>query len=443
MPWGNGRVLVVAAGLVWGGVTAGDARGQGPTPPLFPPGTARVGGPTELPAGPPPGVAQIQAKTPAPAELPALAPPAAVKTNDLPALAPPAGKVETPLHGVKDLTPPELEHHDPHHGANGHGAAGHGAAGHGEGGHGGGHGHHEVPGHLLPSYPEHGGFFTAVDFLLLRPRRGAFDFAIPSTAGGLLTNGPVRSLNYELRTGVRAEVGYRLGHSHWEMLAGYTYFRSNAFDSFFPGPGQAILPTLTRPGLTDTVAFAAADANIVYNVYDALVARRFVVGEHVALRMLGGMRFANIQQSFNAYYDGIDAQQAQIRLGSQFQGFGPVVGGEAVWAGVNGFHLYAKANGGVLTGNAENPNHEANGNGRAVFSNTTYDIQKTVPFTTVGVGGGWQYRTFSLRAGYEITHWFGLIDQPRFTDDVGRGRFVPTTANLSLEGLFVQAAVAY
>ena len=442
MPWGNGRVLVVAEGLVWGGGAAGDARGQqGPTPPLFPPGTARVGGPAELPAAPPAGVTQVQVKSPAPAELPPLAP-SAGKAAELPALAPPAGKatelptLEPMPHGVKDLTPPELEHSEPAHGANGHGGGGHGGGGHGTG-------HPEIPGHLLPSVPEEGGFFTAVDFLLLRPRRGAFDFAIPSTAGGLITNGPVQSLNYELRTGVRAELGYRFGHSHWEALAGYTYFRSNAFDSGFAGPGQALLPTLTRPGLIDTVSFAAADANLVYNVYDAMVARRFAVGEHVGLRMLGGLRFANIQQSFNAYYDGIDAQQAQVRLGSQFQGFGPVVGGEAVWAGWNGFHLYAKANGGVLTGNAENPVNEANGNGRAVFANTTYDIQKTVPFTTVGVGGGWQYRTFSLRAGYEITHWFGLIDQPRFTDDVGRGRFVPTPANLSLEGLFVQAGVAY
>jgi hypothetical protein len=332
---------------------------------------------------------------------------------------------------VQDLTPHGFDH-DPAHGGGGHEGNGHAAGGHGE-----------VPGNLLPSYPEEGGWFTAVDFLLLRPRRGAFDYVIPSTAGGLTTSGPVQSLNYELRTGVRAELGYRLGHSHWEVLAGYTYFRSNAFDAVYAGAGQALLPTITRPGLTDTVSFAAADANLVYNLYDALVARRFVVGEHVALRMLGGVRFANIQQSFNAYYDGIDARQAQVRGGSQFQGFGPMVGGEAVWAGWNGFHLYGKANGGLLTGNAENPLVEGNGNGQVTFVNTAYNVQKVVPFTTVGVGAGWQYRTFSLRAGYEITHWFGLIDQPRFTDDVGRGRFVPTPANLSLEGLFVQATVQF
>jgi len=440
MPWGNGRVLVVAAGLLWAG---GNAHAQAPLAPgAFPPGAARIGGPVEPPRPPimpasaradPP--TELPAIPPAPLKLTPVAPVAPVAPKALPAAPPaPPAHAEPNLSGVKDLTPPGFDHHEPGHAANGHAANGHG------GGHG---GHHEVPGNLLPSYPEEGGWFTSADFLLLRPRRGAFDFAIPSTAGGLVTNGPVQSLNYELRTGVRAELGYRLGHSHWEVLAGYTYFRTSAFDAITAGPGQVLLPTLTRPGLTDTVSFAAADANLVYNVYDALVARRFIVGEHVALRMIGGMRFANIQQSFNAYYDGIDARQAQVRAESQFQGFGPVVGGEAVWAGWNGLHLYGRVNGGLLTGNSENPLLEGNANGRALFANTRYDIQKVVPFTTVGVGGGWQYRTFTFRAGYEITHWFGLIDQPRFTDDVGRGRFVPTPANLSLEGLFVQMAVQF
>jgi hypothetical protein len=296
---------------------------------------------------------------------------------------------------------------------------------------------------LLPSVPEEGGWYASAEYLLMRPRRGAFDYAIPSTPGGLVTNGAIQNLTYELRSGVRAELGYRLGHSHWEVLAGYTYFRSNTSAAQFAPPGSVFLPTLTRPGLTDQVAFAGADANLQYNVYDALVARRFAVGEHVALRMLGGMRFASIQQSFNAYYDGIDARQASVRTESGFEGFGPMVGGEAVWVGWRGFHLYGRANGGLLTGVSSNPLLEGNNNGRAVFANTTNDVRKVVPFTTVGVGGGWQYRTFTFRAGYEITNWFGIIDQPRFTDDVGRGRFVPTPADLSLEGLFVQMAVQF
>jgi hypothetical protein len=49
----------------------------------------------------------------------------------------------------------------------------------------------------------------------------------------------------------------------------------------------------------------------------------------------------------------------------------------------------------------------------------------------------------SFRVGYEVTHWFGLIDQPRFTDDVARGKFVSRPADLSLEGLFIQVGLAF
>ena len=363
-----------------------------------------------------------------PADPPALLPSA-------PGLPPVATGPHPP---VKDLTPPgfasEAYHPPADYGwYNGHDALG------GHDAHG---GHGEVPGHLNPAAPEHGGVFATAEFLLLRPRRGAFDFAIPSTAGGLSTTGPVRSLNYELRAGVRTELGYRFA-SGWEVSGGYTYFHSSAFDAGFAPAGNVVLPTLTRPGLTNTALFAGADANLDYNVYDLLFGRRVAVDDHVAVRAFAGVRFASIHQCFNAFYDGIDARAAAVSAPSAFEGFGPVVGGEAVWAGVRGFHLYARVNGGVLTGPADNPLRETNSAGRTVYVNTAYDVRKTVPFAGVGVGAGWQYRTVSLRVGYEITHWFGLIDQPRFVDDVARGAVLTRPANLSLEGLFVQAGLAF
>ena len=417
MPRGNWR-WVVAVGIACGG-----GGGLGAAPPASPVAIPLA------PAGPTPRAPV--APTPPPAALPALAPPAppAATGPALPAAAaptpvPPGSTLEYP---IKDLTPPGFA-------TDAHGAGGH------EGGHGAGHG--GVPGHLKPAAPDEGGPFGSAEFLLLRPRRGAFDFAIPSSGGGLATDGPARSLNYELRTGLRAELGYRL-HSGWDVLAGYTYFRSNAFDAGSAPPGQVILPTRTRPGLTDTVSFAGADANLEYNIYDAAVGRRFAVDEHLALRLYGGLRFASIRQDFKAYYDGLDARAATVASASNFTGFGPVVGGEAVFAGWRGFHLYARASGGLLTGTADNPLTETNNAGRTVYVRSGYDVRKVVPMASAGVGAGWQYRTVSIRAGYEITHFIDLIDQPRFVDDVGRGKFVAQSANLSLEGLFLRFGLAF
>jgi hypothetical protein len=303
--------------------------------------------------------------------------------------------------------------------------------------------YHDTPGHLRPAAPEEGGPFATAEFLVLRARRTAFDYAIPGDNTGLVPVGSVRSLNYDFQPGFRGELGHRFGGTGWEVSFGYTYYHTSAIDSLSAPLGQTLFPTLTKPGLTNTATYASASASLDYNTYDILVGKRFAVDEHVALRLFGGARFASIQQNFDAYYDGLDARSAAVNAGSKFQGFGPIVGGEALFAGWRGFHLYARASGGLLTGQSDNPFIESNNTGNTLYANTSNDIRKVVPMASVGIGAGWQYRTFSLRAGYEITNYFGVIDQPRFIDDVGLGKITTRSSDLSLEGLFVQLGLTF
>lgn len=287
------------------------------------------------------------------------------------------------------------------------------------------------------------GWYVSRDALLLRPRRGAIDFVTVSRANSLVADGAIQSLNYDLRVGMRGELAYRFGEPGWDVLASYTYFRTGVQANLTAGAGEVLIPTLTRPGLTNQANYAAADANLEYNLFDMQVGKRFALDEHFAVRTFGGLRFASIRQNFQAYYDGRDARSAAVFAPSNFQGFGPIVGAEAVLTGQYGFHLYGKVSGGLITGPNNNRLVETNNSGATTYVNTNYDVRKVVPTASVGVGGGWQYRTVSVRMGYEVTHWFGLIDQPRFTDDVSRGKFVNRTADLSLEGLFIQVGLAF
>ena len=303
--------------------------------------------------------------------------------------------------------------------------------------------YHGTPGHLKPAAPEEGGPFASVEFLLLRPRRTAFDFVVPGDATGLVPSGPVRSLNFDVQPGVRVELGHRFGESGWEAYFGYTYFHSSAADSLSAPAGQTLFPTLTKPGLTNTVTYASAQANFEYNAYDLLLGKRFAVDEHFAVRLSGGLRFASLRQAFSAYYDGLDARSATVSANSNFQGIGPILGAEGVWVGWKGFHLYARANGGFLSGQSDNPLFETNNAGKTVYANTAYNIRKVVPMASASVGLGWQYRTVTARVGYEITNYWNVVDQPRFVDDVGVGKLVTRPSNVSLEGLFVQLGVAF
>jgi hypothetical protein len=125
------------------------------------------------------------------------------------------------------------------------------------------------------------------------------------------------------------------------------------------------------------------------------------------------------------------------------QGFGPVIGGEGTLAACGGFHIYGRALAGLMSGNSMNTLIETNDNGATTYLNTRYDVRKVIPFGSLAIGGGWQYRTIAVRAGYEVQYWQGIFERPRFVDDVGQGKVITRPANLSLEGLFLQVSVIF
>lgn len=298
------------------------------------------------------------------------------------------------------------------------------------------------PGHLAPTAPGHAGFYGTAEYLLFRPRSGALDFALVNANTGLATVGPVESLKYDLGNGVRAELGYRFERG-WEVGFAYTFLEASGGRTLAAAPGQVLFPTLTRPGLTDAVTSAAASANLSYNLYDALMGKRFAIDDNFAVRVFGGFRFTDISQRFNVAYNGLDAIKAAVNTRSAFEGFGPIVGGEAVLGGWHGFHAYARASGGLLTGRSTNSVLETNNAGGTVYVNSRYDVRKVVPVASIAIGGGWQYRNVSIRAGYEVTNFFGLTEPPRFVDDVGQGKVVTRPSYLSLEGFFVQLGFTF
>lgn len=308
----------------------------------------------------------------------------------------------------------------------------------------GGHGeNHEISPFLTPFVPAHRGWYTSGEFLLMRARDTNFDYALIGANNTLGTIGPTESLKYNIGTGLNAELGYRFGEGKWDMGFSYTYITDGANNYLTAAPGQVIFPTLTRPGLTDRVNVADAHANLDYQLYDLIVARRTVVDEHFAIRWIGGFRFTDIRESYFVNYDGLDARGASVRSSSQFRGFGPIFGGEAVLVGWRGFHLYTRAIGGLISGNNTNRVFESNDSGQTTYVNTSYDIRKVVPTGTIALGGGWQYRTIAFRAGYQISIWQGIFERPRFTDDVAQGAINTRPSDLTLEGLFIQMSLTF
>ncbi|MGL4422581.1 MAG: Lpg1974 family pore-forming outer membrane protein, partial [Gemmataceae bacterium] len=358
----------------------------------------------------------------------------------------PTPVAETPTGGIKDLTPPDLfrtvRHEAPAAGGSGH-ATGHAEAG----GHGPEMGHGPVGGDLIPPHHAHGheagGLFGSAEYLLMRSRREGNTIALRDSNRDLVPTGSLESVKDSLRSGFRAELGYRIPGGHWDILTGYTYYKTTGKADISAPAGGTLYPTWTRPGLVDEALRAQANTELEYNAYDIQLGRSFHIEEHFHGRVFGGGRFVSLRQELDVLYDGRDANNARTRTRSKFDGFGPIVGGEASLSLFHGFHAYARTTAGLLTGRMENPLMETNNGGATTYADLSYSTRRVVPLFGVGVGGGWQSGRVSVRVGYEMTNYFGIQEQPRLTNDFSEGKLATKRSDVSLEGLFVQFGLSY
>jgi Legionella pneumophila major outer membrane protein precursor len=292
---------------------------------------------------------------------------------------------------------------------------------------------------LIPPAETHteAGLFGSVEYLLLRPRREALDYALVSSTTAPTPIGQTQSLNFDLNSGIRASAGYRFAKG-WDAAFTYTYFRSTAEGSAAAPAGGVLYPTLTRPGFVDSALTASATAGVLQNVYDAEVGRRFELGDGFCGRVFGGFRFADIHNDFSAFYNGLDAAGSNVDTHNDFQGFGPIVGVEGAVSVCGNFQLYARASGGLLTGTSKFGLTETNQNGQSVYAAYDSQTRKVVPVANVGIGAGWHSGRLSVRGGYEISYWGSLIDTTRLSSDFSPGKTTTTSESLSLEGFFLR-----
>ena len=218
-----------------------------------------------------------------------------------------------------------------------------------------------IPGRSEPVHSEHaeggwmkhggeatgGGWYAFGDLLIMRPRRPATDFAIVDGANDLVPRGRPSSVLYNTEAGFRVGGGYALENG-WSVGGTYTYFRNSDQRGLVAPPNGLIYPTLTRPGLIDSVTQANANLRLEYNVFDIDAMKKICVDESFAMKWGAGFKFVSIKQDLLAGYNGRDANNARVRSLNDFYGAGPTFGGEAQWNMMNGFGAYGKASGGLL-----------------------------------------------------------------------------------------------
>ena len=278
------------------------------------------------------------------------------------------------------------------------------------------------------------GFFLDAEYLFMQPRRQALDFAIVSPTANGTPQGSVESLEWDWNSGLRLGGGFRLPAEGWEMGVFYTYLHSNASRSLAAPAGGTLDATLTSAGPVEQVDTATAESSINYNVFDLEISRIIPLQDSFALRVFGGGRYAWIDQSLTALYNGGDATNDVVSSPINFNGGGVRVGGEGVWKFGRGFTFFARASGSLLIGNVKTSLLETNNNGGTTLVNVTDNFEQVVPVTELSLGLTWQWRQVTVTAGYEVTDWFNMVSSPDFVSDVDAGKIGRRTSDLSLDG---------
>jgi hypothetical protein len=290
----------------------------------------------------------------------------------------------------------------------------------------------------------HGLYFTG-DYLLLRPRRDAFDYAVNSPNLTQTPGGTVESANFNTESGFRFGAGVRVPGQ--DVYFGLTWTNlSSRGDSFQGAPaGGALFATLTRAGSFDQVETATASTNLDYNVLDVELSRRVKYGDCFNVNLSGGGRFAWINQQFTAVYNGgpDHAVNDTVQSPVYFNGAGLTAGAEGQWNFYHGLGLYARARGSLLSGQFKNYLTETTANNSIVIVNVNEKNDQIVPVAELGMGLNYCSEHWHVSIGYEMTNWFNMVNSLDFPDSSNIGKVGRRTSDLSLEGLAVQLGLAF
>ena len=286
------------------------------------------------------------------------------------------------------------------------------------------------------------GLFMTGEYLLVKPRRDAFDFAITSSDRLGVINGNLNSLDWDTRSAFRVGIGYQFADG-WDASVNYFYLHSSASSSLSAPNGGALYATLTN-NTFDDVSTASAIGNLDMNVIDIDVARTYRAADNLNFRFTGGGRVTWIEQQFSAIYNGgtLGAVNDFVSSPVNFTGAGLTAGGEGTYALNKHFGLYARGKVALLSGTFNNNLTETNGNGATTFYNISNKYHEIVPVLETGVGAVLTKDHMHFKVGYELYNYFNMVDSLDF-QSLSFGKASKRLSDLSLEALSIQFGLTF
>ena len=244
------------------------------------------------------------------------------------------------------------------------------------------------------------------------------------------------------------EPGFRIGGAlsldeKTSLKATYWYYESGTLDSHgLPGGTGFLRPDLVHPN-TLTVASdrlsAVANHGIDFQMIDLDYESALSCNDHWVLNYLLGVRYANLDQDFNASYANLDTFNVNSEI--DFDGVGPRVGLDGKREiGDKGLMLFSRATANFIVGEFTSNYRQRNLTTSVTEAVTGFTDDRIVTMLELELGVGWRNccDSFRLYAGYYVAAWFNSVTTPSFIDGVQRNDFHDLDDLLTFDGLTVR-----
>jgi len=300
---------------------------------------------------------------------------------------------------------------------------------------------------------------------VLRATDNQQDFAILSTdEGSILATGSSKIVQSKYEASYKVGAFYSPGGPR-DFAISYQAFENTGSASLTPPFEQpdgnafvSLIATLAPPAFGQDAVSATAHDEFRYSSIDAEVGENLRVGEKLALRLFGGIRYANLNEHFKAYYFGGDFDPvlgARSNFDFGYWGVGPRVGASGRYPLPWGFSLFGQAGVSLLVGEQEaelgfvdpwiadaDPDAPLD-----AFVHRDYGV-RVIPALDLRAGLGWQHLigewgTLFVDGGYEFQNYFNVVEQLTWGPVEAPGALGESSGDLGIDGFFFRGGFRF
>jgi len=260
-----------------------------------------------------------------------------------------------------------------------------------------------------------------IDYLNWSARRSGLDFAsfVSATNAAALPTA-TESLDFDRANGFRGGLGYRFGNG-WSVAWTYTDFRNanarTVTSSLAADPELIATQSYLETGHAIKLPMTSVEASstLQINVQDFEAEWSSCLNDTVGFKAFGGFRWAKIEQIFDIAYD-YGFGSGKINLPNNMDAEGVRLGAEFQWRSTCGLRVFGRGAESILVADFRTRQHEvapATVVNTAVNIDVPGDTANVVPVIEAAVGVAYARGPWELRAGYEMSDWFNLVQVNR------------------------------